>query len=125
MRSILVAGKSGQLARSLVDVGVQRTIPVVAVSRPEFDLENAGSIDRVVKAVLPRAIINGFRLSMFRPIMFLMAARRPPIAKMMIHVRLGLMVSPNWKAKKPYWMRILTRSCFVLRGFTAHTARIS
>jgi dTDP-4-dehydrorhamnose reductase len=58
MRSILVAGKSGQLARSLVDVGVQRTIPVVAVSRPEFDLENAGSIDRVVKAVLPRAIIN-------------------------------------------------------------------
>ena len=29
----------------------------------------------------------GFRLSMFRPIMSLMEARRPPIAKMTIHVR--------------------------------------
>jgi dTDP-4-dehydrorhamnose reductase len=58
MRPILVAGKSGQLSRSLVDVGEQRAIPLVAVGRPEFDLENAGSIDRVVNAVLPRAIVN-------------------------------------------------------------------
>ena len=58
MRPILVAGKSGQLSRSLIDVGEQRAIPVVAVGRPEFDLENAGSIDRVVNAVLPSAIVN-------------------------------------------------------------------
>jgi dTDP-4-dehydrorhamnose reductase len=58
MRPILVAGKSGQLSRSLVDVGEQRAIPVVAVGRPECDLENVGSIDRVVNAVLPRALVN-------------------------------------------------------------------
>ena len=116
MRPILVAGTTGQLARSLVDVGEQRAIPIVAVSRPELDLENADSIDRVVRAVLPgpssmrqhirpstwqnrsrnahsqliatapdgsqqRRDAFGFRLSMFRPIMSLMAARRLPIAK--------------------------------------------
>ena len=58
MRPILVAGTTGQLARSLVDVGQQRAIPIVAVSRPKLDLENADSIERVVKAVLPRAIVN-------------------------------------------------------------------
>ena len=58
MRPILVAGTTGQLARSLVDVGEQRAIPIVAVSRPKLDLENADSIERVVKAVLPRAIVN-------------------------------------------------------------------
>jgi dTDP-4-dehydrorhamnose reductase len=58
MRPILVAGTTGQLARSLVDVGEKRAIPIVAVSRPEFDLENVDSIDRAVRAVLPRAIIN-------------------------------------------------------------------
>ena len=52
MRPILVAGTTGQLARSLVDVGEQRAIPVVAVSRPELDLENADSIYRAVRTVL-------------------------------------------------------------------------
>ena len=58
MRPILVAGTTGQLARSLVDVGQQRAIPIVAVSRPKLDLEKADTIERVVKAVLPRAIVN-------------------------------------------------------------------
>ena len=58
MRPILVAGTTGQLARSLVDVGQQRAIPIVAVSRPKLDLENADLIERIVKAVLPRAIVN-------------------------------------------------------------------
>jgi len=58
MRPILVAGTTGQLARSLVDVGEQRAIPVVAVSRPELDLENADSIHRAVRTVSPLAIVN-------------------------------------------------------------------
>ena len=58
MRPILVAGKSGQLARGLVDIGRQRALPIVAFGRAEFDLENSCSIDRVVDAVLPRAIVN-------------------------------------------------------------------
>ena len=41
MRPILVAGTTGQLARSMVDIGEQRAIPVVAVGRPKLDLENA------------------------------------------------------------------------------------
>ena len=58
MRPILVAGKSGQLARCLVDIGKLRALPIVAFGRAEFDLENSCSIDRVVDAVLPRAIVN-------------------------------------------------------------------
>ena len=58
MRPILVAGKTGQLARCLVDVAEQRGLPIIAVGRPEFDLEDSGSIDRAVDAALPRAIVN-------------------------------------------------------------------
>jgi dTDP-4-dehydrorhamnose reductase len=58
MRPILVAGKTGQLARCLVAVAEQRALPIVAVGRPEFDLEDSGSINRAVDAALPRAIVN-------------------------------------------------------------------
>jgi dTDP-4-dehydrorhamnose reductase len=58
MRPILVAGKTGQLARCLVDVAEQRALPIIAVGRPEFDLEDSGSINRTVDAALPRAIVN-------------------------------------------------------------------
>ena len=58
MRPILVAGKTGQLAQCLVDVAEQRALPIIAVGRPEFDLEDSGSINRAVDAALPRAIVN-------------------------------------------------------------------
>jgi dTDP-4-dehydrorhamnose reductase len=58
MRPILVAGKNGQLARCLADVGAQRAVPIFSAGRPEFDLEDPGSIERVVTAVLPEAIVN-------------------------------------------------------------------
>jgi dTDP-4-dehydrorhamnose reductase len=58
MRPILVAGKNGQLARCLADVGAQRAVPIFSAERPEFDLEDPGSIERVVTAVLPEAIVN-------------------------------------------------------------------
>ena len=58
MRPILVAGKNGQLARCLADVGAQRAVPIFSAGRPEFDLEDPNSIERVLTAVLPAAIIN-------------------------------------------------------------------
>jgi dTDP-4-dehydrorhamnose reductase len=57
-RPILVAGKSGQLARCLLDSTVLHDVPMVAVGRPELDLENGKGIDRVMAAVEPSAIVN-------------------------------------------------------------------
>jgi dTDP-4-dehydrorhamnose reductase len=58
MRPILVAGKSGQLARCLAEAAQVRGVALVAVGRPELDLEDATSIERVVRAAEPAAIIN-------------------------------------------------------------------
>jgi dTDP-4-dehydrorhamnose reductase len=57
-RPILVAGKSGQLARCLLDSTVLHNVPIVAVGRPELDLESGEGIDRVMAAVEPSAIVN-------------------------------------------------------------------
>lgn len=57
-RPILVAGKSGQLARCLCDWAALRNMPMVAVGRPELDLENEEGIDRAMFSVEPSAIIN-------------------------------------------------------------------
>src|SRR3981081_156714 len=57
-RPILVAGKSGQLARCLRDSAVLSDVPMVAVGRPELGLENGEGIDRVLAAVEPSAIVN-------------------------------------------------------------------
>ena len=57
-RPILVAGKSGQLARCLLDSTVLHNVPMVAVGRPELDLESGEGIDRVIAAVGPSAIVN-------------------------------------------------------------------
>src|SRR5262245_18344949 len=58
MRPILVAGKNGQLARCLADVGGQRAVPIFSAARPEFDLEDSRSIERVVTAIFPKVILN-------------------------------------------------------------------
>src|ERR1051326_4955958 len=58
MRPVLVAGKSGQLARCLVEAARLRGAALVAVGRPELDLEDAASIERVVRAIEPAAIVN-------------------------------------------------------------------
>jgi dTDP-4-dehydrorhamnose reductase len=57
-KPILVAGKSGQLARCLRELAVLRNVPLVAISRPELNLENGEGIDRVMAAVEPSAIVN-------------------------------------------------------------------
>src|SRR5258708_6299744 len=57
-KPILVAGKSGQLARCLRDLAFLRNMPMVAVGRPELDLENGEGIDRMMATVEPSAIVN-------------------------------------------------------------------
>ncbi|WP_213739124.1 dTDP-4-dehydrorhamnose reductase [Bradyrhizobium sp. dw_411] len=57
-RPLLIAGKNGQVARCLRDLAFQQNIPIVAVGRPELDLEDKASIDRVLDAVEPSAVIN-------------------------------------------------------------------
>src|SRR5262245_45611257 len=58
MRPILVAGRSGQLARCLVESAAQRQTQVVAIGRPELNLEDAASVEQAARAVEPSAIIN-------------------------------------------------------------------
>src|SRR3979490_3176274 len=55
---ILVAGKAGQLARSLADLAAAYEVPLLALGRPDLDLEQPDKIDRIVAAVAPSAIIN-------------------------------------------------------------------
>jgi dTDP-4-dehydrorhamnose reductase len=57
-KPVLVAGKSGQVARCLRDIAARRNISIMAVGRPELDLENEHCIDRVIAAAEPAAIIN-------------------------------------------------------------------
>jgi dTDP-4-dehydrorhamnose reductase len=57
-KPILIAGKNGQLARCLRELAMRRGLPVVAVGRPDLDLENEASIDRVMAAVEPSAVVN-------------------------------------------------------------------
>lgn len=57
-RPILVAGKSGQLARCLRDVATRRNVWLETVGRPDLDLENSSGVDDLVAAIAPSAIIN-------------------------------------------------------------------
>jgi len=57
-RPILVAGSSGQLARCLIHSAAKRGIPLVAIGRPELDIEDVDSIARTVRMFEPAAMIN-------------------------------------------------------------------
>ena len=57
-KPILVAGKSGQLAQCLRDSAASRDMQMVAVGRPELDIESGEGIDRAIAEVEPSVIIN-------------------------------------------------------------------
>ncbi len=57
-RPILVAGSSGQLARCLMECAAKRRIPLVAIGRPDLDIEDVDSIARTVRMFEPAAMIN-------------------------------------------------------------------
>lgn len=56
---VLVTGASGQLTRSLLERGAaRRELEVIAVGRPQLDLEISGSAERVIRAMAPDVVIN-------------------------------------------------------------------
>ncbi|MBM7481762.1 MULTISPECIES: dTDP-4-dehydrorhamnose reductase [Bradyrhizobium] len=57
-RSILIAGRNGQLASCLRDLANLRGLPAVALGREELNLEVREGIDRMVASVAPSMIIN-------------------------------------------------------------------
>ncbi|QQO23324.1 dTDP-4-dehydrorhamnose reductase [Bradyrhizobium diazoefficiens] len=57
-RSILIAGRNGQLASCLHDLAALSGLPVVALGREELDLEVRGGIDTMIASIAPCMIIN-------------------------------------------------------------------
>src|SRR5262245_59345618 len=56
---ILVAGAQGQLARALLEQGqAQSKLHVVALGRPQLDLQDKFSIARAIEAVRPDLVVN-------------------------------------------------------------------
>src|SRR5215470_17144096 len=55
---ILVVGRSGQVARCMVESAARRGTRVVAIGRPQLDLEDKGSIEQAIRTVEPSAIVN-------------------------------------------------------------------
>src|SRR4029079_16971004 len=55
---ILVVGETGQLARALTTLAGERAIPLVTAGRPDLDLEDVSSIEPIITAVAPKAIVN-------------------------------------------------------------------
>jgi dTDP-4-dehydrorhamnose reductase len=58
MRPIFVAGRGGQLARCLQERAARRDLPIVAIGRPELDLEDAATTERALRSIEPSAIVN-------------------------------------------------------------------
>lgn len=57
-RSILIAGRNGQLASCLRDLAALRGLPAVALGREGLDLEVREGIERAVASIAPCMIIN-------------------------------------------------------------------
>jgi dTDP-4-dehydrorhamnose reductase len=56
---VLVTGRHGQLARSLIEqAGRRRSIELVSVGRPELDLERKGSAADVIEGLRPDVVVN-------------------------------------------------------------------
>ncbi len=55
---ILVTGKTGQVARSLVEAAADFEFELVALGRPDLDLGDVQSIERAVNRVAPDYVVN-------------------------------------------------------------------
>lgn len=56
--SILVIGRTGQVARALARRAEQRGFSLTALGRPEADLEHPDGIEGVICALAPRVVVN-------------------------------------------------------------------
>lgn len=55
---ILVLGRTGQFAQCLIEAAQARATPLVAAGRPDCDVRDRDSIERLVDRTQPRAVIN-------------------------------------------------------------------
>ena len=55
---VLVIGREGQVARSLVDCKRPEGMAVVALGRPDIDLTDPDSITKAIDAVSPQVVVN-------------------------------------------------------------------
>ena len=55
---LLVAGTTGQLARSLIENADRHGIDLLALGRPRLDLTDSGSITRAIMQTMPDFVIN-------------------------------------------------------------------
>lgn len=55
---VVVTGKHGQLARSLLELGPAREIEVLAAGRPELELTDRRSVDAAISALEPQVLVN-------------------------------------------------------------------
>jgi dTDP-4-dehydrorhamnose reductase len=55
---VVVTGRHGQLARSLLEVGAARGIDVLAVGRPELELTDPATIGAAIAARKPDVVVN-------------------------------------------------------------------
>ena len=58
MATLLILGRSGQLARALADAAPARFDTVICAGRAEADLARRGAVTRLINAVGPDAVIN-------------------------------------------------------------------
>jgi dTDP-4-dehydrorhamnose reductase len=56
--TILVIGQAGQVATCLAASAHERRLPLICAGRPEIDIADADSVDRVIRKVAPTCIIN-------------------------------------------------------------------
>jgi dTDP-4-dehydrorhamnose reductase len=56
--TILVAGRAGQLARCLFQLAARIDVPLVTVGRPELDIGDQASVERMMRKVNPAVVVN-------------------------------------------------------------------
>ena len=58
MKTILVAGRSGQVAQALAEQGPSHGVKIVCMGRPGLDITDPGSIAQAIAKVRPDCLIN-------------------------------------------------------------------
>ncbi|MEO1324343.1 MAG: dTDP-4-dehydrorhamnose reductase [Pseudomonadota bacterium] len=56
--TLLCIGQSGQVASALAERAAERQVALICVGRPELDITNLNSVQRCVKSVSPKLVIN-------------------------------------------------------------------
>jgi dTDP-4-dehydrorhamnose reductase len=94
---ILVAGKTGQLARCLAHEAGRRGTPLVALGRPELDLTQPDLLARAVAAHAPRAIVNAAAYTAVDK-----AEAEPPLAMAVNRDGAGALAAAAARLKVPF-----------------------